>query len=250
MIRRLLTPRWIVVHLGVLALIVLMVNLALWQLSRLDQKKSFNATLTAHSNEPVENIENIVSTSSDIESIEWRRVQLSGSYMTDKIVTVINRSQTGTAGYDVLVPFRTTDNETFLVNRGFMQLSMPLPTLPTTPLKVLGYIRDSQARGTLGAIDSTDTTVREFQRFDIPLIAERLGVETQPLFIQLRDEVPTPTQAWPAPVALPDLNEGTHLSYAVQWFFFALTALVAWVVVVRRKMREVTEPSAPSHTSA
>ena len=63
MIRRLLTPRWIVVHLGVLALIVLMVNLAFWQLSRLDQKKSFNATLTAHSNEQVENIENIVSTS-------------------------------------------------------------------------------------------------------------------------------------------------------------------------------------------
>jgi cytochrome oxidase assembly protein ShyY1 len=170
--------------------------------------------------------------------------------MTDKIVTVINRSQNGTAGYDVLVPFRTTNNETFLINRGFMQLSMPLPTLPTTPIKVLGYIRDTQSRGTLGAVDSTDATVREFQRFDIPLIAERLGVETQPLFIQLRDEVPTPTQAWPAPVALPDLNEGTHLSYAVQWFFFALTALVAWVVVVRRKMREVTEPSAPSHTSA
>ena len=248
MIRRLLTPRWIVVHLGVLALVILMTYLAFWQLSRLDQKKSFNATLTAHSNAPVENVENIVS--NDIESIEWRRVQLSGSYMTGKIVTVINRSQNGAAGYDVLVPFRTTNNETFFVNKGFMQLSMPLPALRTTPLTVLGYIRDTQSRGTLGAIDSTDAAVREFQRFDIPLISERLGVDTPPLFIQLRNELPAPTEQCPAPVSLPELNEGTHLSYAVQWFFFALTALVAWVVVVRRKMREVTETSAPSHTSA
>jgi cytochrome oxidase assembly protein ShyY1 len=170
--------------------------------------------------------------------------------MSDKIVTVINRSQNGAAGYDVLVAFRTTTNQTFLVNKGFMQLSMPLPTLRTTPLTVLGYIRDTQSRGTLGAIDSTDAAVREFQRFDIPLIAERLGVDTPPLFVQLRNELPAPTEQWPAPVSLPELNEGTHLSYAVQWFFFALTALVAWVVVVRRKMREVTETSAPSHTSA
>jgi cytochrome oxidase assembly protein ShyY1 len=248
MIRRLLTPRWIVVHLGVLALVILMSYLAFWQLSRLDQKKSFNATLTAHSTAPVLKVEDIVST--DIEAIEWRRVELSGSYMSDKIVTVINRSQNGAAGYDVLVPFRTTTNQTFLVNKGFMQLSMPLPTLRTTPLTVLGYIRDTQSRGTLGAIDSTDAAVREFQRFDIPLISERLGVDTPPLFVQLRNELPAPTEQWPAPVSLPELNEGTHLSYAVQWFFFALTALVAWVVVVRRKMREVTETSAPSHTSA
>jgi cytochrome oxidase assembly protein ShyY1 len=248
MIRRLLTPRWIVVHLGVLALVILMSYLAFWQLSRLDQKKSFNATLTAHSSAPVLKVEDIVST--DIEAIEWRRVELSGSYMSDKIVTVINRSQNGAAGYDVLVPFRTTTNQTFLVNKGFMQLSMPLPTLRTTPLTVLGYIRDTQSRGTLGAIDSTDAAVREFQRFDIPLISERLGVDTPPLFVQLRNELPAPTEQWPAPVSLPELNEGTHLSYAVQWFFFALTALVAWVVVVRRKMREVTETSAPSHTSA
>ena len=248
MIRRLLTPRWIVVHLGVLALVILMSYLAFWQLSRLDQKKSFNATLTAHSTAPVLKVEDIVST--DIEAIEWRRVELGGSYLTDKIVTVINRSQNGAAGYDVLVPFRTTTNQTFLVNKGFMQLSMPLPTLRTTPLTVLGYIRDTQSRGTLGAIDSTDAAVREFQRFDIPLISERLGVDTPPLFVQLRNELPAPTEQWPAPVSLPELNEGTHLSYAVQWFFFALTALVAWVVVVRRKMREVTETSAPSHTSA
>ena len=248
MIRRLLTPRWIVVHLGVLALVILMSYLAFWQLSRLDQKKSFNATLTAHSTAPVLRVEDIVST--DIEAIEWRRVELSGSYMSDKIVTVINRSQNGAAGYDVLVPFRTTTNQTFLVNKGFMQLSMPLPTLRTTPLTVLGYIRDTQSRGTLGAIDSTDAAVREFQRFDIHLISERLGVDTPPLFVQLRNELPAPTEQWPAPVSLPELNEGTHLSYAVQWFFFALTALVAWVVVVRRKMREVTETSAPSHTSA
>jgi cytochrome oxidase assembly protein ShyY1 len=227
-----------------------MVNLGLWQLSRLEQKKTFNATLLAHSSAPIEDIEQVISTNAEISTVEWRRVQVSGSYIADKVVTIINRSQNGAAGYDVLVPFRTTDNKTYFVNKGFMQLSMPLPKLRTTPLTLIGYVRASQSRSALGAIDSADITVREFQRFDIPHISTRLGIETKSLFIQVIEESPASSELWPAAVALPELNEGPHLSYAIQWFFFSLTALTAWIVVVRRKMREVSETSAPSHTSA
>ncbi|MEN7535774.1 SURF1 family protein [Aurantiacibacter flavus] len=42
------------------------------------------------------------------------------------------------------------------------------------------------------------------------------------------------------PIARPDPNDmpNNHLAYAVQWFFFALTALVIYVLALRRRQRE------------
>ena len=44
------------------------------------------------------------------------------------------------------------------------------------------------------------------------------------------------------PLAPPDPNEvpNNHLMYAGQWFFFALTALVIYVLALRRKRRDAT----------
>jgi cytochrome oxidase assembly protein ShyY1 len=36
------------------------------------------------------------------------------------------------------------------------------------------------------------------------------------------------------PVPLPDLGEGPHLSYAVQWFIFSVIAVVGYPLVLRR----------------
>ena len=59
------------------------------------------------------------------------------------------------------------------------------------------------------------------------------------MFLQLIAESPADASQWPAKVALPPLDEGTHMSYALQWFFFCLVALTAWIVVVRRKIGQV-----------
>ena len=39
----------------------------------------------------------------------------------------------------------------------------------------------------------------------------------------------------PAPVPDPTLLPNNHLAYAGQWFFFALTALVIYVMVLRKR---------------
>jgi surfeit locus 1 family protein len=48
-----------------------------------------------------------------------------------------------------------------------------------------------------------------------------------------------------APLAPPDPADipNNHLAYAGQWFFFALTALVIYVLALRRRWR--TEKSSP-----
>ena len=226
-----------------------MANLGFWQLNRLDQKREFNSVLQSHSSTPIQTLDKAVPDKWNKESSEWMRVTITGSYDPSKAVTIINRSQDGTAGYNSVVPFTSLNQRTILVNRGFVPLVMEPPIAPTGEIEIVGYLRASQARSALGPIDSTEAGNTEFQRFDIPLIAAHVGKTIEPMFLQLIEESPADASQWPAKVALPPLDEGTHMSYAMQWFFFCLVALTAWVVVVRRKISQVNA-STQEQTSA
>jgi cytochrome oxidase assembly protein ShyY1 len=226
-----------------------MFNLGLWQLGRLDDKKSFNAVLRSHTATPIQTLDNAVPTTWNKATGEWIRVSIAGAYDPSKAVTVINRSQDGTAGYNSVVPFTSVNNRTILVNRGFVPLVLSTPSVPTGQLEIVGYLRASQSRGALGPIDSISPDNTEFQRFDIPLISTHVGGNIEPMFLQLIQESPAPDSQWPAKVPLPTLDNGTHFSYALQWFFFCLVALTAWVVVIRRKLSPVSA-STQAKTSA
>ena len=249
MLRKLLSPRWILIHVAVFSLIFFMLNLGFWQLNRLEDKKDFNSVLRAHTSTPIQPLDQAVPTKWDKASNEWIRVSITGSYDSSKAVTIINRSQDGTAGYNSAVPFTSLGNRTILVNRGFVPLVMSTPTIPTGEIEIIGYLRASQSRSALGPIDSTDASNTEFQRFDVPLISAHVGGVLEPMFLQLIQESPASDTPWPAKVPLPPLDEGTHLSYALQWFFFCLVAFAAWAVVVRRKILQVSA-SAQAQTSA
>lgn len=217
-----------------------MLNLGFWQLNRLDEKKNFNSVLRSHTSTPVQTLDQAVPTKWNPVENEWIRVSITGSYDPSKAVTIINRSQDGSAGYDTAVPFTSISNRTILVNRGFVPLAMPVPAARNGQLEIIGYLRASQSRSALGPIDSTDASNTEFQRFDVPLISEHVGRTIEPMFLQLITESPTSDSPWPAKVPLPGLDNGPHLSYAFQWFFFCLVAFTAWVVVIRRKLSQVT----------
>jgi len=60
------------------------------------------------------------------------------------------------------------------------------------------------------------------------------------------DAVPAPGTGDPTPVLAPQLDEGPHLSYAVQWFIFATCVVVGWVLAVRRAIltRKAPDPAA------
>ena len=51
--RFLFSPKWLAFHLLVVVLIVTMVNLAFWQLRRLDERRDFNAQVRANANQPL-----------------------------------------------------------------------------------------------------------------------------------------------------------------------------------------------------
>ena len=240
-------------HVGVAALVTLMVNLAFWQAHRLEEKQEFNATVTARSAMEVVPLPGLAAqASADPDSIEWRPVAVSGTYDPAGAVTIVNRSTNGAAGYDQLVPLRTDTLGIVLVNRGFIPLATePDGDIPAARITAVGCLRTTQTRGALGAVDSTDPGTVEFQRIDIPLISRRYRGEVFPMYVQLVSEDPPTKSDWPAPVAFPELSEGSHRSYVFQWSFFSLVAAAAWVVVVRRKWRAGAPVSGtPGRTSA
>ena len=72
---------------------------------------------------------------------------------------------------------------------------------------------------------------------DVAGIASTLPYDVAPQPLQLAEQKPPQPGDLPVPVALPELSEGPHLSYALQWFLFAAVAIVGAAILVRREKR-------------
>src|ERR1700709_1862320 len=104
MYRFLLKPRWILFHVVVLVLVVVMINLAFWQIRRLHQREQFNDTVRSHAGQPVAPLADVLTPGVDPGSVEWRKVSVAGRYLSAKQVVVENLSQDGEAGRNVVDP--------------------------------------------------------------------------------------------------------------------------------------------------
>lgn len=238
MYRFLISPRWIVLHVAIGALVALMVNLGFWQLHRLDERKSVNAQVAEHIATPVADFSAIVTSNGDQSELEWRLVRLTGTYIADEMVHIVNRSQNGAAGRDIVMPFMFAEGRKVLINRGFIPLTVDIPPTPIGEVTVVGHLRPSQKRSALGAIDPSEGTLAEMQRIDISRIDQQTTGSLESMYVQLVESTPPETVL--SVVPLPELTNGPHLSYAFQWFFFTAVALFGWIFVVRRKISEAS----------
>ena len=233
-----------------------MVFLGFWQLQRLDQKQETNRNVIARTVLPPVDIQELLgntSTSTELSygDLQWRVVTATGEYLASEEVTIINRSQDATAGFSPVVPFRLENGAVVFINRGFVPLAQTAP--PPTPgaITIKGYLRTSQKRTLLGAVDSTDPSTTEFHRIDLNLLSQRVEQTTLPMYVQLMEQTPALNTNWPAPTQLPELTEGSHFSYAMQWWFFSLVSLTGWIVVSRRALKSRPNGEvAPEQTSA
>jgi cytochrome oxidase assembly protein ShyY1 len=237
MYRFLLRPKWIGFHLLVVAGIVTMVNLGFWQLRRLDQRRDFNAKVEARSELPPEPLDDVLAAGAPDE-IEWRIVTVTGRYLRDEQFLVVNRSQHGQAGENVVTPMSLGDGRTLIVNRGFVPLSVDVPRPPAGVVDVVGRVRQSQERRTGQLSDPTEGELTEVQRLDIARLEPQLPGEVEPVYVDLLTSDPPEASGRPEPVVRPPLGEGPHLSYAVQWFIFSVCVAIGWVLAVRKSMSD------------
>lgn len=239
----------IALHLLVIVLVVVMANLSAWQFRRLDDRRAFNEQVRSRANLPAAALADVIGLPPD--DVEWRPLVVRGTFRPDDEVIVINRSQNNTAGNDALTPLDfAVDGKKFvvLVDRGFVPLSTDIPPPAAGEVEFLARARTSQQRR-LGALtDPAEGVLREVQRVDVERLAEQMksGADQTVLPFYV-DYLQSTTGADDivstiATVANPDLSEGSHLSYAIQWIIFSLCAIGAWVILVRRAIR--SRPSA------
>ena len=235
----LLRPKWIAFHLLVLGSIALMIWLAFWQLDRLDQRRAFNDLVTEQIDQPPAPLEQLLDEAGDDpESIEWRQTIVTGRYLPDQILW-FNRSQDGIAGDNVLTALVAESDTTVVVNQGFVPLGFDVPAAPTVETELLARVRIPQdrQRGELTDTSEAGAAVTEVRRIDLGQLSAQLPGEVAPVYLDLIDAIPTIGPDDPAPIPAPTLDEGPHLSYAAQWFIFAVCVLVGWVLAVRRSVR-------------
>jgi cytochrome oxidase assembly protein ShyY1 len=237
--RTFLTPRWLGFHALVVAGVVFMTWLGFWQLNRLDERREFNTTVTARTQQSPLPLSDALAQAQAGTDVEWVTVFAQGRWLIDEQVLVINRSQGGVAGRNVVTPFETDDGTVIAISRGFIALTQDPPPPPGDTARVRGLLRPSEPRGFGGVSDPATGRLEELQRLDLDRLAVQLppDVAARLASWSLSLEVSDPAQpASLAPVPRPELSEGPHLSYAGQWFVFAICVAIGWVVAMRRSI--------------
>jgi cytochrome oxidase assembly protein ShyY1 len=242
MYRFLFRPKWIGFHLLCIFGVVLMVNLSLWQFHRLDARKTFNSEVKERSSLSIVDVSTL--DTSDPLSVEWRPAGVKGTYLADEQVLILNRSQGGIAGMNVLTPLLLADGRAIIINRGFIALSATPPSAPTGPVEVVGTLRASEER-TTGQATEASGELTEFFRLDINRLQQQIDPELIPVALVAERSQPADSSVL-APISPPELSEGPHLSYAIQWLIFSTAVIVGWVLAVRKSIanRALTAPSA------
>lgn len=244
MYRFLLRPSWVLLHVTVVATIVLMINLGLWQFDRYHERLDFNEIVSARIeaqpqdlNELLLEIETGTKTTNEA---EWLNVFASGEYLDEQTVNAVNRSQGGFSGVDPLTPMRIAGGKQLvLVNRGFIAQSaqnQESAPAPVGTVEILGRVRVSEVRKTGGLSDPADGVLKEVINIDLNRLGQQIQDLNTEIFIEVLKSNPADSMLL-VPIADPILSSGSHLSYTAQWFIFSVFVAAGWVVVVRRKLK-------------
>ncbi len=247
--RFLVTPKWIAFHLLAGVAVVTMINLALWQLRRLDERQQFNAQVGANSGQPVVAFDEIRADLADPSTIEWRQVRATGTYVPDRQFLVVNRSQNGDIGRNVVDALQLDDGSLLLVNRGFVRNADATPPAPQGSIEVTGKLRASEQRKTGQPADEGVKALTEIRRIDVGVLSQQFDATVQPMYVEQVKSTPADADSL-QPIVPPNPGEGPHLSYAIQWFVFSACVIAGWVLAVRRSIALRSGKTAKKRESA
>jgi len=213
------------------------VRLGVWQLGRLAERRTRNAAIIRRMAAPAAGWGQATR---DSASARYRQVQLTGRYDYARELVLTSRGRDGAPGVHVLTPLVVADGPPVLVNRGWAYaadgMSVDLAKWQEgDSAAVDGYLEEFVAVRGMVSTPSQRRGVRYLARDSIEA---RLGERVAPfLVVQRMGSVQGDTLAHLIRVDLPVLDEGSHRSYAIQWFAFAAIAMVGAGAVARRPRR-------------
>jgi len=242
-----LRPRWILSHLLVLLLVITMINLGFWQLRRLHERRSYNASVRANESQVPQRVGDVLHVGDPVSvghDLNFRRVTATGTYDTSNEIIVRSRTLNSTPGVWALTPLRLADGSAVIVLRGFLPSQGTLERVPADAeppageVSITGLVQETQTAGLFEHPDPAEGHLDTMARVDVARIGNQLPYPILPAYVQLQTQ--QPPQSGPQPTVLPEpvLDDGPHLSYAIQWFIFTTIAIVGYPLILRRKARD------------
>jgi cytochrome oxidase assembly protein ShyY1 len=230
-------------YLGVAVVFAIVcVLLSHWQLSRLDEKRAANShVIENYDSQPVPLHDVLKTPASWDDAVTWTPVAMQGSYLEDEQVLVRNRPRNGQPGFEVLTPLQLTDGSVFIVDRGWLptgnaqDLPDVIPAPPTGDVAVTARLKAGEP-----ALPGRNAADGQIATVELAQFADRLDATVYTgAYGLLVSEDPTPADTAPLPAVKPELDEGSHLSYAFQWLVFGLLGFAFLAYAVREEYRHL-----------
>jgi surfeit locus 1 family protein len=216
-------------------------RLGVWQVDRLHQRRATNAMSAARRALPSVPLNTPAPSSHRaVDPLPDRRVTAEGVFDHSRQLVVRGRVYREAPGVHVVTPLRLTDTDTaVLVNRGFV----PAPDAMTAEVDSLGEVGVRQVTGIAFAIP-TDAEggaplAREgrttWKRLDLATLRARLPYPILDVYILEAPDSGLPR--YPRRLEPRPLDDGPHLSYAIQWFSFGTITLVGGIILLYQDRR-------------
>jgi surfeit locus 1 family protein len=224
------------------------IKLGMWQYNKADVRRNLQTQLTARLSKAAVALPTKITglKNEALETWRFKRVKFSGDYDTRYQILLDNQVQNTVAGFHVLTPMQVEGSNTHvLVNRGWVPRAAAnvgeIPKLPTieTPQgtqKVEGDIGLPASKfftmDTPPAADGAWQPV--WQNLDMTRYAKSVPFAVEPYVVRLdaKSQAGGFVRNW----APPGERVTMHLGYAYQWFGFALTLLVIYIVLNIKKV--------------
>ena len=213
----------------------LFLRLGIWQLARRHERRARNAIVAAQQRlTPIP----LAALPRDSAAAHYRPASVDGRFDYEHELVLGSRTRRGSPGVELITPVRVAGTDTaVLVNRGWVY-SPDGGTVDRSrwreedSARVTGYVE-------LYSADAGDTRSatgpRIVRRVSRQEIAGKIPYPVASFYLVSRSD--TGSTAHPVRREIPALDDGPHLSYAVQWFCFAAIALGGAAAVVRRERR-------------
>ncbi|MDO6708488.1 SURF1 family protein [Photobacterium sp. 1_MG-2023] len=209
-----------------------LVKLGLWQISRGQEKEILTAALKLRGEQTYFSLASLP------EDPLWYRVRLSGTFDHSQAVLLDNQLDQGRPGYHLFYPFQTERGDWLLVNLGWIAAPQYREELPVLPehhglVQITGTIAPPTQLPELAQEVPGESWPRRVQNIKPDELASATGLPLPAWVVQIAPDDPLALkQNWQPVVMGPQ----KHYAYAAQWFLLAVAvAGMAWWWLRRTK---------------
>jgi surfeit locus 1 family protein len=244
--RSLLTPRWILTTLLVIAAVGVMARLGFWQLERLEERRVFNERVQAQIDAPPLDLNQYLPIE-QIYDMEYREAVVQGEYDPQNEIVLRNEVYQNRPAYRLITPLRIHGSaQVVLVDRGIIPMEDGEPEqrqkyAQAGTVTVHGILRRGHVPRYFGAPDPTlapdQQRLDAWNAFNIERIQAQSPYPLLPVYLQSE---PDPIREGPPYASLdqPEITDGSHLGYAFQWFAFAAILGLGYPFFVRKQLAD------------